>query len=516
MAAAAEKWSEAERLASASLRLRSSVEAARVLLSASEAAERPRLLHVARGVFFHPDAVLDDRVRAIRICLDYEDAVMAAQLLARLDADERETPAVQYETVRFLLKIEKYDEALQTVDQHTDPKQRPELDLLIASELADSKNSGARGVISERLDAVFHNGDHETALRALRILGSLPDSWISEPLARSALGRFREDPDLSVSDRLWVDLLKIGVGDGDRKAIIDSAVAAYRDSALTVLVPWLERLGEHERVVDLTDPAGRTAEMGSELFQSRARALGLLGRYEELEKELLDPPAEIADIPLLCCRAILATQQEKRSHALLLWQEAMERAERDATRNWFYYISDRASLVGNEDLEMEAMARGIEGRFGRPPPTAELAGLITWLYEHHETKRLLDVSYRLLQREPRNPLLINNYYYLKALHGTATREDLEVLKELVAAIPDEPGFASSLAFAHLELDEPAEAIQVLDELDTDERPRSEQAIRAAALSALEQREASFAIAANIDWDKFSTEEATVLRSWIER
>jgi len=513
-----ENWEDVERTAMASLQLESSVDAYRLLTEAFVQNREPRILQAAAGLFSHPEATLEDRTRAIEVFLDKKQVVAAAPMVESLDAAEREDPAMHYQLVRFHLMAGNYGKAAEMADAVPAAERNPALDLLLAQGFAASGKEEAKGATAARLGRVLTGEDDNLARQAMRLLAALPDKWISQKLAEKALERFGGNESLPLADRLRLDLFRIGLGVVEREKLVEETIAKNRQEHLEELVAWLARLGEAQRIVDLTDPSRRPEGLSATLFEKRAGALEGLGKLEELKQELEDPPVDIPDVRLLAARAALATKLENESEAVILWQQAFEAAENDPSRNWFYQISSSAARAGLRDRQMEALARAIEHPRGTPPQARQLESLFAWLYETGDIERLLKINYQLLAREPGNPGLVNNYHYLKVLLGEATENDVEVLRRLVETFPDIPQFRSSYALALLKTGQPGPALAALDEIEEPlaERPPADKAVYAAVLAGLGRHDEVEKLAAGIDWDKVPAGEASALQELAKR
>lgn len=506
------EWAEANRTALASMQLEPNLPGLRSLLIAQVQTGDPNRLQAAIQLFSSPLADADDRARSLRVCLDVGDVVEAARLVASLPAEDRDHPPMRRELLRYLLKARNYRQAVLLVDRIPETKRPMELELLLANGLAESGEPDLRSITAERLHRVLIGQDRELALRAMNDLAAFPNSWIHDKLARAALHRFENDPGLEPVEHLNLVFFQIGLQPENREAMVNWALANFGDDHADALLPWLQRLGEWQPIVDLTEAGRFPKPMPLEVFQRRAAALLALRRFDALEAELRDPPVTIAEIPLLCHRAALASKRGEGGRSVALWQDALKRADRDRSRNWFYMISRIAARSGDDHIELEALARGIERPRGVPPVAANLQRLFEWLYEQGDTERLLEISYLLLERERGNPTLVNNFHYLKVLHGSVTERDLEALQGLVDRFPEQPHFRSSLALALLKGGKSQDALRVLEDLPSKRPERSDawKAIHAAVLTSLGRKAEARQLAAGVDWNNVSKLEAKFL------
>jgi hypothetical protein len=362
-----ENWPEVQRTATASLSLNDSIEALRLLVASPVRSADPRLRQIALRLFAHPDNANADRARAIEILLDHHNTLDAVRLNRSMDPEARTHPAVRHQIVRLHLMAANYAEAITLADE-PDPNRDPALDLLLAEEIARTDQEDAREITTSRIQRVLDGEDQALALRALRLLVALPGDWIHENLAVKALQHLGNAEGLDPADQLHLVHLRIILNEDDRKELINNAVARHRSDTLDTLALWLLSLNETERIVELTDPAANPSGLGVSTFESRAMALQTLGRFDQLEAELENPPAALPEITLLASRAAIAAKGSDHSRAVLLWRQAFKRAQLERGENWFYPIASVAAQAGERDYEMEALAVASSIRVGRPPP----------------------------------------------------------------------------------------------------------------------------------------------------
>lgn len=503
-------WKEVKRTAVASLQNENSLEALRLLAKASIKTNDPRTLEIVYALFNDPDAGPSDRVLALEQALVSGDLATASAMVSSLSAEEKTDPALHRQIVHTLLLNGKYQEAILLADDPAIVPKDPSVDLLLAQGLAGSDLEGARELTTARLDGLMKGADRELALQALTFLTFLRDDWIHEPLAEAAVTRFQEDPDLSVAHRLELEFLKLGLAQTDRKETIEKMISEYRENHLTELIHWLKRINEPKQVVQLTE--SEVAKAVPELFSERISALEKLGLWELLDEELANPPVVIPEPLLYSARAITAFRIGNQIKFIQSWEDAVQAAKLDLSRNWFYQLAASARLLEDTDRQMDALVQGIQHPLGRHPNATELSPLFQWLLDRGETEKLLKISGILLRREPQNPLLINNYLYLKALYGKVNSDDVAQLRLLVKTYPEKKDLLDSLALVLLQNDEPQAALDVLKEVSSDPSglASSGQAVFANALYALGKEEEAFQMAENIRWKDLTKAELNLL------
>lgn len=504
--AEANEWEEVYRTALASLQNKESLEALRLLTKAAVKTGDPRTLEMAYTLFRYPGASPEDRGWVLSLAFDSGDLINATRLASLLSPEDTSHPAVHYQLVRGYLLSGKYQEAIALADDPSMKSRDPALDLLLADRLAGSGLEGAREATTARLETVLNSEDRDLALRAMNQLALLKDQWISEPLAQVSLDRFQDDPDLGAGDKLNLELFRIGLKQRPLEEVVDQAITDYQEKGLPVLVRWLARLAQHQKIVDLTE-GGEIG--GSEIvFKLRLHALESLAQWDQLETELKNPGVLVPEPLLLATRALVAARRGDMVQSLQRWQKAIEVAKRDQNRNWFYQLAGTARQLGDMDRLMETVIEGIKHPLGIPPDTKDLAPLFQWLKDRGEGKRLLEVSSLLLRREPDNPLLLNNYSYLKALYGNPEKDEVEAMREIVSRYPGQENFRNTLAFVILSTGDAKASLEVMEQAGTSPADFSNtgKAIYAKALFDLLRKDQALDLAKSINWDEMSKDE----------
>lgn len=509
------EWEEVRRTAAVSTQLHPSFEAFRLYFQAQRALVDPDLLRTAAVLCLHPEATAGDRAAALTVFLDATDLPGFGQLLATVPEEQRKECEIRYQEVRFLLMSGKLQEAVRLADAESESsaERKGAFELLLSGHLIRDPRPEVRAEAFGRIDRLLDQPDRESALSALRILASQPDERIDGALAGKALRRFEHDPGLGLPEQLAIVLFRVGLDPEHRDTLIAGAVTEYGEKNPALLLDWLLRLGESEEVVSLTD--GKEGDADS--FQCRMIALRRLKRYETMAEELKDPPSGVPSVDANATAAAVAELRGRTAEAADLWQQAFSSAEMRGGENPYFRIAGIAREAGAHDAEMEALARGIEHRLGILPPAREFLPLFAWL-KTRDNARLLSISRRLLQREPGNPTLINNYHYLVTLHRGPEKDTVAALRSVVDAYPELLPLRGSLALAQLKSNDPRGALSTLDASETEpvEFPAGEKAIYAATLAALGRSAESRALQQGIDWQALDQGESKLYKDLIIR
>lgn len=509
--AAEEDWHEAHRTAKASLYLKPTIETLRLYVKAAQHTRDPHRLRVALYLFSFEGATSDDRRSVLRAFLDANDLVATSHLIRELKVEDY-TPEIRLQIVRFLLKAGQLKEAGAVADLEAQ-EGRGGCDLIVAGELVATGETGFREEVSRRIQRVLGSAGDEEALRAVNLLATIPDHWVRRDLAQRVVDRFADAKGLSGADQLRVDLFRIALRSKPREWIISDRIEQHRESEPELLLNWLSRLGETARVVSMTD---EMENLSVEIYKLRTSALFAIGRYDVLAKELENPPSQLSKVVVVAARAAVAARQGLNSRAVLLWNKAFELAERSTERNEYYELAVAAARAEDREREMQALSAALEHRMGLAPPMSKVKPVLQWLYDQGKGDRLGRICYRMLAREPGNPLLINIHHYLQLLKGESPDRSFDALQELVEAFPRELNFRSSLAFALLRADRPAEALAQMEQHQSEPAafPDPEKAVYAAILSALGRKSEATRLNREIAWSKIPAFEEEAIRPYL--
>lgn len=504
-----EDWAEMQRTAAASLQISPSIEALRLYVQASRRTREPNRLHYAAFLFGHPEATALDRSAVLKAFVDANDLIAVAELVKGLREEDYDTE-MRRQVVRFLVKAGQWKEAMVLADLEA-AQGRFGCDLVVARGLVRARQAGTRREVNDRIRRALAGSNRESSLAALRLLASLPENWIDRGLASLVVEQFKDATLLAVGDRLAVDLFRVATNPSKRMKLIAANVGQLQEKHLEPLVGWLLRLGETEQVAALTK--GRS-DLTSTVFRQRATALNALGRHDELAEELTHPPNGIPEVVLLSVRASVASKRGEDSEAVDLWRRAFALAARTPDRNDYFTIAAIAERNGESEKQMEAMSLALERSLGVPSAMHEVKPLLEWLYRRGEADRLLRICYRLLEREPGNPILINMQHYLRLLLDDAATDVVPQLEQLVAAFPRELSFRSTLALAQVKAGLAQRALETFSAhpVEPSSYPVAEKAIYAAALLGAGRGQEAAKLLESPSWEELPRFEADSLRA----
>lgn len=504
------KWQEVKRPAAASMQLEPSVDAFRLFARADVEIEDPHAIETACHFFFYPGATPEDRAWVLKILYDAQDHTRAAALTADLKPVELRTPAVHHQVVRGLLLTGKIKEALERARHPENPPATPELDFLIAKTLARSESRSHRGELATRLARLVVCDDREAALKAVGILFQIDDYRIHDQVSQVAIERFGDDPGIEAMTRLELKFLEFQTGRLSLDKAVTLAVSEFQRDHLAALMRWLHRLQEFDKMLLVS--ASPEARERREVFPWRLRALQELEKWALMLEELEAAPASFPEPKRLAWHAMAALRAGEEQLAYRSWSMAMDAARTNLVRNWFYELAAIAGRFESGEKEIAALRAGLDHSLGRPAGVSEVSPLLTWLNQQGDSEEALRVTSRVLKYFPAHPLLLNNFFYFKALAGDLTAADGEACGRLAESHPDATIFRSTLAFVLLRSGEPQRALEEVKKINPDpaELDNGSRAILVKALESLGRTREAKNLAESVDWGKLGKEEADLL------
>ncbi len=510
------EWNEALRTSGASAQLWLTTGAIRVQFDALQQLGHPAALRTGQMLFPRADATADDRFQVLKYLLDAGELVGFVQGLEILNEQEERRSEIQLLKVRFLLAMGRVEEAITLSDSIPAADRGPEADLLLVRALLGNGDSEIRANGLNRLERLLDEVDSQVALAAVRILANQPDSNLPPRVVRKALDRMSGEASLTVDDDLSFLRLRLICDPDQRDSILLDAIQKHHEASLEPLLTRLLQVREPNAVLILTEAAGSLEELTPAIYQSRLEALHRLERYEQLESELKTPPAGMRPAWLYTLQAIAAGHLKKTAAETGYWMQAFEAAELVQSENQFFAIAKVAALGGATEPQMEALTRAIEHPLGIFPPASQLGPLFHWLAET-DSERLLSISCLLMQREPNNPILVNNFHYLHCLYDNPTAETLSVMSRLLEAFPQHDSIRGTLALAQFRSELYEEAFATLEEGATprEKLPEGVKVVLAGALFRLGKVAEAEEFAAEIDWGEVYPSEAASLRRLLD-
>lgn len=515
-ALANEDWGLAKQLALASLRLRGddgALEALRHLQQAAEGMERPKDPRFAQALFFHPEATALDRAESLPMIRKHAAAVFFLRAVESLDPQEAQSPPILLEKAQYLKDRGRWGEAKDVLlDQQLTLSQEPRLRLRLAEILLTEGGAGevreAQGWISALLAE-----QGEVAMKAFRLLGQIPIPLLDLEVLPDLEAWIAERQEATTLDRLIARHQQLRQQAVRPETLLAEAIAEFREESPKDLATWLGTFGEHSEILELISE--EDASQSLELFDLRNQSLAALGQLEALEAAMQEPPSGISVVKLRSLEAVLKGTMSNQAAETAAWEQALREASLDGSENHYLEIAARARTVGNSRVYSEALMGALRLGIGKIPLSNDLQPLFTILAQEGRSLELMRANRQLLRYEPTNLQLLNNYFYLSALHRDLELENCkEALQELVDLKPEILNFRSSLAIILLMLGESSEALSLFDEVNVDwtSLPPSESVAYGASLSLNGKQERAAVFLDEMPWEELLPQETKVIQS----
>jgi len=247
-------------------------------------------------------------------------------------------------------------------------------------------------------------------------------------------------------------------------------------------------------------------------------ALLRAGKRAHLTEAIEEPPAAADLVEIAMLRAAWARGEDDGPGELSAWDEALNHAALDTSRNRFLEIANYAGSLGATRAADDAWVAAIRIGWGPIPPYSDLLPLFTRLALQGRSEDLLAVYRTLLRFEPHNADLINNFYYLGVIHGLVEPgRAIPALEALIAGHPDRPEFHSVLAVARLAAGEPAAALAVVPIVRESPAvpPMMADAIEGCARVLDEQIDPGRERLAKVNWRAFMRQERAFFRGLLQ-
>ncbi len=488
--------------------------------------ESPDTLIVAGIILTHPEAKLDDKVKAMSVFLAAGDHVTLARHLASLTSDERQSPGIKALGARFLMERGRPLEALSLIDQ-VRLVRREDSDLLLAAEALSRIQSKEHLAVKEAqilIDRLFRpECSGSVAIKAFSILARIPPAERELPLFADATARLRaiEKSHGTVAAEAWLLAAEIEMtlAPDRRGEILADTVARWMETAPDVLGEWLLTIGEPGLVLE--HYANNTTIRAANLLSLRVRAHLLNDEWETASSLIKGVSPTINPVIIPGLRAYLATRTGNELEAGQLWNRSLYQAELANTRQSYLQLSRLAALGGNTRVKNLATAEALKIPSLVPVASSDVAFVFSDLQQRDQPADLLEISLNLLATEPGNAQLLNNVVWLELLHGVVNEERIAGLSRFVEQFPTVIGLRTTLAFARVHQGMVDEALQLLDPLMADlESPdasikATDRAVTALALVRKGDTAKARAAAGSLEWETMMKIEEEFFRRALE-
>lgn len=507
-AARVEDWGTARNLARAVLLARpGDFDAYRIWFRALSHMGEPRTYLVAASLFVDPKATRDDRLEALGVMARQAPQAVALGAYASLEEDLRQDPAA-IAALSPLLTLRGETDIVEKVlrnspDNAKNPAIQLELIRSLCSRPSPDRVAEARQVfaslIAEKagepaLDALLLLSDTEGGLAPGSPLPPLPEWVATQPKATTLHHLVALHPAILASP-------------ASADEAFQAAISRFIDIDPGVLGTWLIR---HKRAARAITALVDHAKTSPSAFVAYLNALAVEKRHDEALTALAKPPPGCDLVDLELARAAVARLRNDAPGENAAWNEALNHAAFDTSRNRFIEIAKYASLLGVTRAVDDAWVAGVRVGWGQIPLYFDLAPIFASLANQNRSEDLLAIYRTLLRFEPLNPELINNFYYLGVLHNVAPPAvAIDALEKLTTENPKSTEFRSALAMAYLIGGQPEATLQQIPTLKASTRvpPPMTQALEGTARILLGQTDAGSEILKSVNWRAFLRIEA---------
>jgi hypothetical protein len=513
-----EDWGTARNMARSVLLARpGDFDAYRVWHKALSEMNEPRTYMVAANLFVDPRSTPQDRLDALGVLARKGPEAVAFSAYASLDESMREEPEALAAFAPLLTRrgetalVEKVLRESTTADTY--PAMRLELLRALCSIPTQERVAEARSIFAGLIAA----GASEPALDALLILGETPGGLAHGDPLPPLPEWVQSQPKTSTLHHLLAlhpAIDKAGTDAADM--IYQKAIDRFLDVDPGTLGTWLINHGKSARAATLLTEASKTSPTA---FIARLQALLRENRRSEVESLLASPPPACDLVDLELARAAAARLMDDSATEANAWNQAMNYAAFDESRNRFLEIGKYASSVGAKGVIDDSWVAAIRIGWGPIPLYRDLQPVFVSLASQSRSDDLLAIFRTLLRFEPHNADLINNYQYLALLHEVVNPATAALsLEQLANDHPERLEFRSALALAYLMADQPDKSLAEISRLRESKRvaPMMIQALEGTARVLAGETEAGRALLQGINWSTFMRAEVLAFRSLLTR
>ena len=248
-----------------------------------------------------------------------------------------------------------------------------------------------------------------------------------------------------------------------RPAILEDAIARWKDHEPEALARFLGDLGLHQLLLDTLplECVGQHPALLPRMLEAIARS----GAWERADPLLNAHGELLPKFELLAYRAVAAAKAADAAAFVLAWTDAKGEAKISRRADAFltlHRIARDATMVPEAE---QALVEAIRCGRGPLPLYADLKPLLASLAQHGHDKTLLEICAIYLPFESTNPVLLTQLAYLASLNQTIEPKMIvAAMEHLGKGFPTELPIQCVLATAYLCDNQPAMAAETLDRL----------------------------------------------------
>lgn len=516
-AARVEDWGTARNLARSVLLSRASdFEAFRVWHQALSHMGEPRTYLVAANLFVDPRSSGQDRLDALKVLARQAPQAVAFSAYASLSEALQRDPAALAAIAPLLTQrgetayVEKVLRGSSTLP--SDPAIQLELLRALCAQPTAARVAEARTLFAGLIEI----GASELALEAMRLLGETPGG-LAPGFPLPPLPEWvKLQPKATTLHHLFALHPAIESNPTAAEAVFQRAIDRFLAVDPGVLGTWLIRHDQAARVAKLLAEPAKTS---APAFIARLHALLRLKNSAEITTALSAPPASCDLVDLALIQVAAARLLHDSAAEKVAWNQALNGAAFDQTRNRFIELGKYAELLVAPKIIDDSWVAAVRFGWGQIPLYRDLKKIFGSLGGQDRSEDMLAMCATLLRFEPQNPELLCNYYYLALLHGIATPASIvKALENLTTANPKATDFLPALTMAYLMADQPANALRQIPLMKASKRvsPQACQSLEATALLLTGDTQTGGNLFKEINWSAFLSCESLAYRNLLNR
>jgi thioredoxin-like negative regulator of GroEL len=467
---------------------------------------------VAIQIFVSPQATRQDRLDSLEVMVRQAPQAVALGAFGSLTEEERQSTEVRAIIAPLFVgrgEVELAEKMLRAAPElESNADARLELLRVLCTVPTVERVAEAREIFA----ALVGEDTSKPALDALIILGEAPGGLAAgSPLPNLKEWVAGQPAATTLHHLLALHPLIDEAGDA-ADPIFEDAISRFIEVDPGVLGSWLLRHDQTERVAKLMEePALSSGAAFIPYLQALLRQKDTI----RIATALGNAPPSVDLVDLHLAKALVARLRQDSSAEIQAWNESLRLAAFDPSRNRFIEIGRHAETIGAANVIEDSWVAAVLMGWGKIPLYRDLLQVFGSLAAKGRSRDLLSMYRTLLRFEPRNPDLLNNFYYLALLHGVVSPAGaVKALKELGEAHPDRFEFRSALAMALLMNDQPDEALEQVPWMVKSERisPMMRLAIGGTAMILTGNTEEGKAQLAEVQWPLFLRIESLAFRN----
>lgn len=323
--------------------------------------------------------------------------------------------------------------------------------------------------------------------------------------------RLRSHPLASENHQLLAIELELAAHPDEREKVLDEALERYRaapPAAQRTFGVWLNSKKEYERTLKIIPV--EEAMKRKDFLLVTLDAMAQQKRWTEIQEILQGKGVPLDEIYAELFLARSAMELGQTTSADLHWRRAHVAAAPSVDNMWF--LANYAEKIGQTDHAEKAF-RSLTSNSATARPAYE--GLLRMAEKRHDTVAIYDLLTEMSKRWPKDNSVRNDYVYFGLLRRDRLDEGLKAARQLVDETPGSLAHRTTLALAHLRLNDPTAALAVYRNLNIpwDKSSSSYRAVYAAVLGANGREDEARTHAGAVKLESLRPEERELIAPW---